>query len=58
MNLLIRLNVVFVIAFAVAGVVAYEFCASLQQADARREALTHGWAHARQRAREPRLHGR
>ncbi|HEY1888787.1 MAG TPA: DUF3365 domain-containing protein [Steroidobacteraceae bacterium] len=40
MNLLIRLNVVFVIAFALAGLVAYEFCASLQQADARREALS------------------
>lgn len=40
MNLLLRLNVVFVIAFAVVGVVAYEVCASLQQADARREVLT------------------
>ncbi len=40
MNLLIRLNVVFVIAFVVVGVVAYEVCASLQQADARREVLT------------------
>jgi HAMP domain-containing protein len=40
MNLLIRLNVVFVIAFAVAGVVAYEICASLRQADARRQVLT------------------
>jgi protein-histidine pros-kinase len=39
MTLLIRLNVVFVIAFAVVGVVAYEVCASLQQADARREVL-------------------
>jgi HAMP domain-containing protein len=39
-NLLIRLNVVFVIAFAVVGVVAYEVCASLQRADARREVLT------------------
>ena len=39
MNLLIRLNVVFIIAFALAGWVAYEVCASLQQADARREVL-------------------
>lgn len=39
MNLLIRLNVVFVIAFALAGWAAYEICASLQQADARREVL-------------------
>jgi HAMP domain-containing protein len=39
MQLLWRLNVVFVIAFAVAGWVAYEICASLQQMDARREAL-------------------
>lgn len=40
MNLLVRLNVVFVIAFAVVGVVAYHVCASLQQADARREVMT------------------
>jgi HAMP domain-containing protein len=40
MNLLMRLNVVFVIAFAVVGVVAHEVCASLQQVDARREVLT------------------
>jgi protein-histidine pros-kinase len=40
MNLLMRLNVVFVIAFAVVGSIAYEVCASLQQADARTEALT------------------
>ncbi|MFZ0500976.1 MAG: DUF3365 domain-containing protein [Steroidobacteraceae bacterium] len=40
MSLLIRLNGVLVIAFAVVGVVAYGFCASLQQADARREVLT------------------
>jgi protein-histidine pros-kinase len=39
MNLLLRLNVVFVIAFALAGWVAHEVCASLQQADARREVL-------------------
>ena len=39
MKLLIRLNVVFVITFAVAGWVAREVCASLQQADARREVL-------------------
>lgn len=39
MNLLVRLNVVFVIAFAMAGWVAHEICASLQQADARREVL-------------------
>jgi HAMP domain-containing protein len=39
MNLLLRLNVVFVIAFAVAGLIAQQLCASLQQADARREVL-------------------
>ncbi len=39
MILLVRLNVVFVIAFALAGWVAHEICASLQQADARREVL-------------------
>lgn len=39
MNLLVRLNVVFVIAFAMAGWVAHEVCASLQQAAARREVL-------------------
>lgn len=39
MNLLIRLNVVFVIAFAVVGWIAHEVCGSLQQADARREVL-------------------
>jgi HAMP domain-containing protein len=39
MNLLVRLNVVFVIAFAVVGVIAYGICAALQQADARREVL-------------------
>ena len=40
MNLLIRLNVVFVIAFAAVGAAAYEVCASLQQVEARREVLT------------------
>ncbi|HVC31694.1 MAG TPA: DUF3365 domain-containing protein [Steroidobacteraceae bacterium] len=40
MKLLIRLNGVLVIAFALAGWVAHEVCASLQQADARRETLT------------------
>jgi len=40
MSLLVRLNVVFVIAFAVVGWVAHEACASLQQVDARREVLT------------------
>lgn len=39
MKLLVRLNVVFVITFAVVGWVAHEVCASLQQADARREVL-------------------
>lgn len=39
MSLLIRLNVVFVIAFAVVGWIAHEVCGSLQQADARREVL-------------------
>jgi HAMP domain-containing protein len=39
MNLLVRLNVVFIIAFAVVGGLAHEVCASLQQADARREVL-------------------
>jgi HAMP domain-containing protein len=39
MNLLGRLNVAFVIAFAVAGGVTHEISASLQQADARRETL-------------------
>jgi HAMP domain-containing protein len=39
MNLLLRLNVVFVIAFALAGWLAHAVCASLQQADARREVL-------------------
>lgn len=39
MRLLLRLNVVFVIAFAVVGFIAYEACASLQQMDARREVL-------------------
>ena len=39
MSLLIRLNVVFVIAFAVAGWLAHEVCDSMQQADARREVL-------------------
>jgi HAMP domain-containing protein len=39
MNLLVRLNVVFVIAFAVAGWAAHEICAGLQQTDARREVL-------------------
>ncbi len=39
MNLLARLNVVFVIAFAVTGSIAHEVCASLQQAEARREVL-------------------
>ena len=40
MKLLVRLNVVFVIAFAVVGWVAHLACAALQQADARREVLT------------------
>jgi HAMP domain-containing protein len=39
MNLLIRLNVVFVIAFALAGFIAREVFASLQRSDARREVL-------------------
>lgn len=39
MNLLIRLNVVLVIAFTLAGWAAHEVCASFQQADARRETL-------------------
>lgn len=39
MNLLLRLNVVLLIAFALAGWAAREVCASLQQADARRETL-------------------
>ena len=39
MNLLVRVNVVLIIAFALAGWVAHEVCASLQQADARRETL-------------------
>ena len=39
MKLLIRLNVVFVIAFAAVGWLAHAACASLQQADARREVL-------------------
>ena len=39
MNLLVRLNVVFLIPFAVVGWIAHEVCASLQQADARREVL-------------------
>jgi len=39
MNLLVRLNIVLVIAFAVAGWLAHEVCGSLQQADARREVL-------------------
>jgi HAMP domain-containing protein len=39
MNLLVRLNVVLVIAFALAGWAAHEVCASLQQVDARRETL-------------------
>jgi HAMP domain-containing protein len=39
MNLLIRLNVVFVIAFALAGWVAHEVFASLQRSDASREVL-------------------
>ena len=40
MKLLIRLNVVFVITFPVVGWIAHAVCASLQQADARREVLT------------------
>lgn len=40
MNLLVRLNVVFIVTFAVAGWIAHEACAALQQADARREVLT------------------
>ena len=39
MKLLLRLNVVLVIAFAVVGFIAYQACASLQQVDARREVL-------------------
>ena len=39
MNLLGRLNVVFVLAFVVVGWIAYAVCASFQQADARREVL-------------------
>ncbi len=39
MSLLLRVNVVLVIAFALAGWAAHEVCASLQQADARRETL-------------------
>lgn len=39
MKLLLRLNVVLVIAFTLAGWAAHEACASFQQADARREAL-------------------
>ena len=39
MNLLIRLNVVFIVAFALAGVIALEVFTSLQRADARREVL-------------------
>jgi hypothetical protein len=39
-KLLIRLNVVFVIAFVVVGWLAYAACAALQQADARREVQT------------------
>jgi HAMP domain-containing protein len=39
MKLLVRLNVVLVAAFALAGWAAHGVCASLQQADARRETL-------------------
>jgi HAMP domain-containing protein len=39
MNLLLRLNVVLVIAFVVVGWIAHEVCGSLQQVDARREVL-------------------
>jgi HAMP domain-containing protein len=39
MNLLVRLNVVIVIAFALAGWAVHEVCGYLQQADARRETL-------------------
>ncbi len=39
MNLLVRLNVVFIIAFTVVGWLAHEVCASMQRADARREVL-------------------
>lgn len=39
MNLLIRLNAVFIIAFALAGWVAHEVFGSLQRSDARREVL-------------------
>ncbi|MGA7539774.1 MAG: DUF3365 domain-containing protein [Steroidobacteraceae bacterium] len=39
MNLLIRLNVVFIIAFTLAGWIAHEVFASLQRSDARREVL-------------------
>ncbi|MGH8200355.1 MAG: c-type heme family protein [Steroidobacteraceae bacterium] len=39
MNLLVRLNVVLIIAFAVVGFIAYEACAALQQVDARRQVL-------------------
>lgn len=39
MNLLVRLNVVFVIAFTLAGWIAHEICVSFQQSAARREVL-------------------
>lgn len=39
MNLLVRLNVVFIVAFALAGWLAREVFTSLQRADARREVL-------------------
>jgi protein-histidine pros-kinase len=39
MKLLVRLNVVFVITFAVVGWMAHVACAALQQADARRQVL-------------------
>jgi hypothetical protein len=39
MKLLLRLNVVLVVAFGLAGWAAHEARASFQQADARREAL-------------------
>lgn len=39
MRLLVRLNVVLVIAFAVVGFIAYQACAALQKVDARRQVL-------------------
>lgn len=39
MNLLVRLNVVLVVAFTLAGWIAHEVCVSFQQSDAKREVL-------------------